>query len=452
MGHRGRHRRRRRGRAVRAVLAGTALALTATATLISTSQATVAANPGALRPLSSPAELARLRLTEQPVPQRSLDRLATAMGHPVGVSAVLHGADRALRDTGGCSAGEKEALPVEPAATRAYCWDAADAATRRWQPASVTTSGDAAPDGRWGGHRVILSGWTESSGGGGGAARVAFVNADDPHHLTYSWALLVVPVDGGRDYRALRSHVSGMTWYRDKLLVTTTGGERDALYVYDLDRIQRATVHSDAIGRVPGGWSAYGMRWALPAVASYRAADGGCDRTGGTDGWAGPDDTAASCPTGLSLDRTSAPAALVASQAGPRGSGRHTRLWRYYFSSDPARAGLLAADSSGTVLAGEAWESKADGVRGVLSHATGPDSPADWYLARSAGEDAAHGTLWRQNAHGARAADCGSGDTHRCWGDGTGSLAYWPQTGELWSLSGRTLFALPLSSVDRSLR
>lgn len=53
MKHRGRHRRRRRGAAVRAFLAGTALALTAAATLISASQATVAENPGALKPLTS---------------------------------------------------------------------------------------------------------------------------------------------------------------------------------------------------------------------------------------------------------------------------------------------------------------------------------------------------------------------------------------------------------------
>ena len=53
MKHRGRHRRRRRGRALRATLAGTALALTAAATLISASQATVADAPGALKPVAA---------------------------------------------------------------------------------------------------------------------------------------------------------------------------------------------------------------------------------------------------------------------------------------------------------------------------------------------------------------------------------------------------------------
>ncbi|MFI1163528.1 hypothetical protein ACH4UM_07920 [Streptomyces sp. NPDC020801] len=458
MKHRGRHRRRRRGRVVRAVLSGTALALTATATLISASQATVADNPGALRALASPAELARLELTEQSVPRKSLDRLAAAMGRPVGVDAVLSGTDRTMRDEGGCTGEEKEALPVEPAATRAYCWDTADAATRRWQPESVTTSGDSAADGRWGAHRVILSGWTDAgSGAEHGLARVAFINADNPARPTYTWALLVVPVDGGRDYRGLVSHVSGMVWYRDKLMVTASGGERDALYVYDLNRIQRATAGGDAIGRVPGGWSAHGYRWVLPAVASYRPAGGGCDRVDGPAGAAGtapsgPAGSGPPCPTGLSLDRGTAPDSLVASEPAPRGSGRHTRLWRYYFSADPARSGLLAADSAGTVLAGEAYETKVDGVQGVLSRRRGPAGATDWYLARAAGKQSVHGTLWRQNLSGAHAARCGSGDTHRCWGDGSGSLSYSAGTGEVWSLSGRALFALPLSSVDRALR
>ncbi|MFJ8198559.1 hypothetical protein [Streptomyces sp. NPDC096152] len=444
MKHRGRHRRRRRGRALRAVLSGTALALTAAATLISASQATVENSPGALKALTSPADLGRLRLTEQRVPQRSLDRLAAAMGRPVGVGAVLRAADRTLRDAADCTREERKALPVVPEPTRAYCWDPADAATSLWRPESVTTSGDADDDGAWGTNRVILSGWTRGGGPDAdrGLARVAFVDADDPARLSYTWALLAVPVDGGRDYRGLVSRVSGMVWYQDKLLVTASGAERDALYVFDLHRIQRATVAGDAVGKVPGGWSAHGYRWVLPAVASYRPVGAGCDR-------AAP---GAPCPDSLSLDRGSAPDSLVASEAGPRGSERPTRLWRYSFSRDPARSGLLAAGSAGTVAADEAYESKADGVRGVLSYRTGPSARPGWYLVRPPGSRGGHGTLWRQDVRGAKAATCGSEDTHRCWGDGTGSLSYWQGTGEVWSLSGRTLFAVPLSSVERALR
>lgn len=73
MMHRGRHRRRKRGKALRAFLAGTALALTAAATMISASQATVAADPGALKPLATAAETDALRLHEQLEPRSTLD-------------------------------------------------------------------------------------------------------------------------------------------------------------------------------------------------------------------------------------------------------------------------------------------------------------------------------------------------------------------------------------------
>ncbi|NEA48790.1 hypothetical protein [Streptomyces sp. SID10815] len=468
MRQRGRHRRRARGRALRAALAGAGLALTGAATLISTSQATVTDDPGALRPLTSAARLDPLRLTEQLVPERSLDRLAAAMGRPVDAGTVLTSTDRTLRAADGCTADEKRALPVEPAATRAYCWNTADSASRQWRPQSVTTSGDAADDGLWGTHRAILSGWSRHGdrATGGDLARVAFVNADDPDRLTYTWALLVIPVDGGRDYRGLASHVSGMVWYRDKLLVTASGDDGDALYVYDLRRVQRATVAGDEVGRVPGGWAAHGYRWVLPAVASYRPTRGSCapadasasatgaeDRVDSADFASGSDANTAPCPNSLSVDRGSVPGSLVAGEAAPRGSGRRTLLWRYSFSADPARAGLLATDSAGTASAQEAYETKVDGVRGVLSRRTGAADGASWYLARAAGPDSAHGTLWRQDRRGAETTECGSSsDTHRCWGDGTGALSYWPQTDEVWSLSGRTLFAVPAPSVERALR
>lgn len=435
MKHRGRHRRRRRGRALRATLAGTALALTAAATLISASQATVADAPGALKPVAASDEAGRLPLAEHRVPGRSLDRLAAKMGRPVGVGAVLEGADLPLRNASGCSTAEKHSLPVEPAATRAYCFGASD--TRGWRAGAVTTSGDADDDGLWGGNRVILSGWTRGAAGGSmdgpaperGLAKVAFVDANDPGALRYTWVLLAVPVDGGRDYRGLVSPLSGMVWYQDKLLVTTREGDRDALYVYDMDRIQRATVESDAVGRVRGGWAAHGYRFVLPAVGSYTLPRG--------------DDT--SRPATVSLDRSTSPDSLVASEWVPADGDRHTRLWRYALSRDPARTGLLATDFSGEADPVETYETKTADVRGVLAHRSG------WYLDRAAGSPGGHGTLWRQDTEGAGATECGTDGTRHCWSGGSGSLSYWEATGEVWSQSGRTLFALPLASIDRAL-
>ncbi|MER6732311.1 hypothetical protein [Streptomyces puniciscabiei] len=443
MKHRGRHRRRRRGAALRAVLTGTALALTAAATLISASQASVTDSPGALKRLSSPADTGRLRLQEQLVPARTLDRLSAAMGRPVGVDAVLASTDRAMR-TSDCSSADRASLPVAPAATRAYCWDRADSGGSAWRPASVTTSGDADDDGVWGTHRVVLAGWTHSTSSGRsaerGLARVAFVNADDPAHLAYRWVLLVVPVDGGRDYRGLASGISGMVWYQDKLLVTARTGGADALYVYDLDRIQRADVDGPAIGRVPGGWSADGYRYVMPAVGSYRFTGGRCGRSGPP------------CPGALALDRGTAPDSLVAAEWTEPDGHRSARLWRYAFSTAPARAGLLATDAGGRVTAVEAYRTRAAGIRGVLSYQRPGAQDTSWYVGRLPGSRDGHGALWRQDAGGAKPDHCGADGSHRCWAEAAGSLSYWQETGEVWSLSDRMLFALPLAELDRSLR
>lgn len=428
MKHRGRHRRRKQGRALRAFLAGTALALTAAATMISASQATVGDNPGALTPLTRAAETGAFRLQERLVPQATLDELSSGMGKPVGVDAVLQTADRSLREANGCTPTERTALPIAPAATRAYCWDSAD--IRGWRAGAVTTSGDADNDGWWNDNRVILSGWNEGTADRG-LARVAFVDANDLAHLRYASALLVVPVDGGRDYRALTSRLSGMVWYQDKLLVTAA----DGLYVYDMNRVQRTTVDSAAVGRVPDGWSAHGQRFVLPAVGSYRL-------TG-----------ASTAPHlgGISLDRSTAPDSLVASERTAVDSDRPARLWRYDFSKDPARPGLLATGATGSAQAVEAYETDASGIEGVLSYRAGGADRAGWYVGRAPGSTDRHGSLWRQDTEGAEATRCGSENAPRCWGLWAGPLSYWEATGEVWSQSGRMLFAMPLTSIDRAL-
>ncbi|CAL9413707.1 hypothetical protein [Streptomyces sp. enrichment culture] len=436
MKQRGRHRRRRRGRALRAALTGAALALTGAATLISASQATVADDPGTLKPLTSAADTEALRLTEHRVPTAWLDRLSAAMGDPVGVDSVLDSADRTLRDADDCTAGEREALPVSPAATRAYCWDEAD--TDGWRPGAVTTSGEAEQDGRWGGHRVILSAWSRDDGTPqGGLARVSFVNADDPGRLGYASALLAVPVDGGHDYRGLASPVTGMVWYRDKLLVTAAAGDRDALYVYDVQRIQRATTAADAVGRVPGGWAAGGHRYVLPAIASYRL----------------PDVDGAARPGAISLDRGTTPDSLVASERVDADGDRPTRLWRYALraGTDPERGGLPVTDSTGHVNAVEAYETGAAEVGGVLSYRPPGATRTDWYLGRAAGGQDGRGTLWRQDTRGARASECGADRSQQCWSGPAGSLSYSAPTGEVWSQSGRMLFALPMASIEDAL-
>ncbi|WP_320777632.1 hypothetical protein [Streptomyces sp. CRN 30] len=436
MTHRGRHRRRRRGRALRATLTGAALALTAAATMISASQAKVTDGPGGLKPLTASADTGRLGLTEHRVPKGWLGRLADSMGSPVGVGAVLDSADRTLRSSADCSDAERESLPIAPAATRAYCWDAAD--TDGWSPGAVTTSADADDDGRWGADEVVLSAWSrEDAATGGRVARVSFVDAaEDGGRLRYASALLVLPVDGGRDYRPLASPVSGMVWYQDKLLVTAGTGDGNALYVYDLHRIQRTTSADATVGRVPGGWSAHGHRYVLPAVASYEA-----------DGLPG-----AGRPAVLSLDRSTSPDSLVAGESVPVDDDRPTRLWRYALSTDPGRTGLPAVDSAGRAEVREAYETRARGVRGVLAHRAAGEDRSEWYLGGALGTtDDGRGTLWRTDTKGSRATECGADRSHRCWSGRAGSLSYAPGTGEVWSQAGHTLFAVPLKSVTGAL-
>ncbi|MGP4088559.1 asparagine synthase (glutamine-hydrolyzing) [Streptomyces sp. KR55] len=203
-----------------------------------------------------------------------------------------------------------------------------------------------------------------------------------------------------------------------------TGDEGRALYMYDLDRIQRTTTGTDtddaATDRAPGGPVARGIGYVLPAVGSYRLPGG--TRMGG-----------------LSLDRSTTPDSLVASESVPAGDDRPTRLWRYSLSDDPSGAGLLTTGPY------EAYETKATDVRGVLSYRD------RWYLARAAGEQDGHGTLWRQDPSGAQAARCGTDETYQCWSGPAQSLSHWEETGEVWSQSGRVLFSLPLHTIDRAL-
>lgn len=180
----------------------------------------------------------------------------------------------------------------------------------------------------------------------------------------------------------------------------------------------------------------------LPAIGSYDLEGGSCAR-----------DRAVPCIGSLSLDRTTAPDSLVATEAADDRPER-TRLWRYAFSTAAYRTGLLA-DAQGHVSAVEAWTTKGSGISGALSHRSAGDREAKWYIGRPSDSRSGHGSLWRQSTEGAEAATCTADRSHACWGLGTGSLSYWQQTGELWSLTGtaghRVLYAVPLSSVDGSL-
>jgi hypothetical protein len=188
----------------------------------------------------------------------------------------------------------------------------------------------------------------------------------------------------------------------------------------------------------------------LPAVGSYSPAGGTC---GSGEARANP------CFGSLSLDRTSTPDSLVATEAAPADGTERTRIWRYSYSTVAGRAGLLGVDSLGRVDAREAYTTKAAGLSGVLSHTPAGARKADWYVGHTPASGGRHGTLWRQSGHTAEAVQCTGDQSYACWGQHTASLSYWQETGELWTLTGadpdttpeRVLYAVPLTAVDKSL-
>ncbi|MER5480899.1 hypothetical protein ABT026_28570 [Streptomyces sp. NPDC002734] len=433
---RGRHRRRRRGVALRALLGGTALALTGAATVISVSQATDD-TPGGLQRL--PAATGPT-LREEAVPWPRLDALADRLGGAVPLRTVLREAEHTM--PGGDDCADEGSLPAEPAAARSYCWDKADARDEDWAPVSVAAPADS--DRRWGEDPVIVSAWTRTEDADGpGSARVAFVDAGDPDRLTYTWGLLALPTpqaeDGlGEGYRPLGAELRGIVWYQDKLLATVGGpGGGETLHVFSLDRVHRAE----------GTRADDGSRFVLPAVASYRLRGAGCSE--------GDDNSA--CLGALSVDRSTSPDTLVAAER--RDEGR-SRLWRYTFSGYQGREGLLSVDGSGFARPVESYRTEATGIRGVVAHR--PEGAAEdrWYLAADPREaQGGRGALWAQSAgeRTARAARCGDYDLPFCWAAGARGLAYRSGTGELWGVADaagdgeRTLFAVPLRAVDASL-
>ncbi|MEV5613673.1 hypothetical protein [Streptomyces sp. NPDC052225] len=445
----------------RTVLIATVALLTTTLG-VAPAQAAPGDNPGALTPLTSSTELNKLQLQEHRVPETSLDNLASLMGTSVGVDTVLKSANHPMRNKAACASTESAALPVSPTASDAYCWDGGDATTQSWLPQSVTTSGDADDDGMWGTNKVILAGWTHNDGKSGEPtaddhlARVAFIDANDPNNLKYRWVLLVIPIDGGSNYKKLESHLGGMVWYQDKLIVTARNGAADnnALYIYDMSRILQANVNSSAIGKVDGGWSAHGYQYVMPAIGSYSLTGGACVST---------NDDGVPCFASISLDRTSTPDSLVATEWFSSGGSQAARVWRYYFSTASDRPGFLGISTSGYANADEAYETRAVGLQGVIAH------DGKWYVDDARGGVGQHGILWQQTTSGAKAArDCGTDQTYACWGKHTESMSYWTSTGKVWTLTEwaanadakwedpaipeRVLYATPLSSIDSALR
>jgi hypothetical protein len=338
----------------------------------------------------------------------------------VGVPQVLASSNHALST---CDGNEAAALPIAPTATTAMCWSDGDDTTAAWNPQGITTSGDADDDGKWGDNSVLLSGWSYTADDRRNDARIAFIDYDDPAHPAYRWVYLVEPNSAGTDFTAAKSHLGGMIWYGDKLLVTAVGNTGVAIRVFDMSRILQLTDSSAAIGRTGSGWAAYGYQYAMPEIGHYVYAAGTCTMD---------NNTGTPCFSSFSLDRSTTPDSLVAAEYFSDGTG--SRLFRYPFATNY----LLATTAPAT----EAYRSGVANAQGVLSY------HGRWYVSHSSATS--HGQLWRLTTTAAGATKTCSGGS-MCWALHPEALSYWSSQGLVWSVTEapgqRAIFAVPLTAL-----
>lgn len=411
-----------------AVLAAVVMAVPAWGT--PAQAATLVPTPGALLPNTSSAAMSKLELTENRV---SATTISTLDGHlpNVGMDTVLKSANHPMYDRAsvGCTTTEFIAQPINPSASSAYCWDTEDARTQQFVPQGLTSSGDADDDGVWGTNKVILSGWTNNDGLEGfpeedrGLARVAFIDANTPGAFKYRWVLLVVPTNGGNDFAKLGSHLGGMVWYGNKLLVTASRGDasHNALFVFDFTHILQATVNSHEIGQVSGGYSAHGYQYLMPAIGSY-SMGGGC---------ADDSITTYPCFDGLTMDRTTSPYSIVANEwRSSGGVPQPARIFRY----------ALAAPGSAMPLVTSGGKAHADPTKSyVTNNAAGLQAVlannGKYYAADSLGSPGAHGIMWEMSTTGAATSHTCSGQpqANACWAEHSEGMSLWWSTQQLWS-------------------
>lgn len=389
-----------------------------------------------VRPLSSATEAAKLRLEERRVSSATLAELDSRLDN-VGVAEVLNSANHTMRNSADCYPQEAKAFPVNPAPASAYCWDTGDAYTQRWLPQGVTSSGDADDDGLWGDDKVLLSGWKSNDSlfvdfpamldkdpNGQHLARVAFINANNPSSLSYRWVLLVIPTEGGANFDNAGVQLGGMVWFGDKLIVTAKGGDpsTNALYVFSMNHILQATVSSNAIGRVSGGYSAHGYQYVMPAIGSYGLSKK-CDSAAGI-----------ACPAHVSLDRSATPDSIVLNEYQPSGTPKIGKMWGYQLAA-PSESGMpLLKDSSGYVNVSEMFTADMAGAQGALSYRDLETGQRSWYLPRHRGGVGQRGVYQRRDATGVKTTTCtGTDAPTACWAAKSQGLSLWWSTKTVWS-------------------
>jgi hypothetical protein len=415
--------------------AGLVPALGATRAVAAADSAT---NPGKVTRASA-AAAAKLQLTVHRVPdssQRTMDAtFANSSVHNI-VNTVNHHLHRS--DSASCTADERQARPAIPdvPATDAFCWDEGDATTQNWSPQGLTSSGDSDGDGHWGTDRVLVSGWG-SANTNTAMGRLALVNADadSTNYLGYRWVLPVIPINGGTDFRVLKSHMGGMVWWGDKLLVTASLGSdthHNAIYVFDTKHIYRANTDASWTGKRGDQVSAHGYQYFWPAIGSY-SVTAGCTTTSSAD-------TRTPCFDGLSMDRSSDPYTLVANEwvtTNPNGF-RSARVWRYKLAPT-SRLMPIAVNSAGHANPMDVYDTDIVGTQGVFNRTENGERVL--YTADSLWGPKIRGIPWRVPLPAAGASTAaheptsagGSTTGVQTWAQHSEGMTYMPDQQWLWS-------------------
>ena len=374
----------------------------------------------------------QMGLTWHAEPAAAISALDAALPN-VGVATVLDDGNRSMTT---CNSEELAALPLAPVATAKWCFNTADATDSNWSPQGITSSGDADDDGAWGAKRAILSGWSWGSGTRRNDARVAFIDTTNPGAPTYRWVYLVDPNSTGSDFTAAKTHIGGMIWFGDKLIVNAVGNGTVALRVFSMSHILQTTSGAADVGKVSDGWAAYGYKYVMPQIGYYTYSSGACSMDS---------DTGIPCFSSLSLDRSTSPDSLVTSEYFSDQTKRG-RLIRYSFGAD-----FLLPHSATPI---EAYASGVGNQQGVLSFNN------RWYVVHSSAT--LHGQLWGFTPGGGngRSSTCqvNGATSTLCWSLHPEAVTYWWSTGQVWSTTewsrdnatgpgGRVLYSVPLSAM-----
>ncbi|MCB9525710.1 MAG: hypothetical protein H6702_20395 [Myxococcales bacterium] len=255
-------------------------------------------------------------------------------------------------------------------------WNAGDVDTDAWYPQGITGADDAFADGHP--RRLLLVSWYDHADDGvEKGSRISLLDLTDADDPRYRHLLLVTPqgtpqapdfgpllYDGGGSL-----HAGGVVWWHPWLYVADT---TQGLRVFDLTRVIRVSHVDDGarIGVDGARMDAHAYRYAVPQVARYQLAPGGC----------------AVRFSFVGLDRSEDPPVLVTGEYH-----RDDVLGRVVrWPLDPA-TGWLAADARGQVRALDAAVAAQSRMQGALTW------QGDTYLSCSS-QTSGLGRLYRTRA------------------------------------------------------